>query len=118
MSGGGGGGYSLGGGGASGGGAGSGASISCDSLQIRTSLNSPNPDAVVDLIVGDLLDVIATTETGPVVVRDDQGRDVGSITSTQLLDLLACLAEGFVYSAKVTSIAGGNVKVEIRPEAA
>lgn len=115
---GGGGGYSLGGGGAGGGGAGSGASISCDTLLIRTSLNSPNPNAVADLQVGDQLKVIATTETGPVVVRDDQGRDVGSITSTQLLDLLACLAADFVYSARVTSISGGNVKVEIRPEAA
>ena len=108
-----------GGGGGLGGGGGmaASASVSCDRLIFRTPLNSPVPAVVSTLHTGDRLDVVAQTDTGPVFVQDSAGQIAGSITSTQLLDLLTCLANGFQYSAVVLAVSGGNVQVEIRPEA-
>lgn len=105
------------GGGGGGGGIRASPTISCDTLIFRTPLNSPVPAVVRSLHVGDRLDVVALSPSGPAVVRDSGGNDAGSITSTQLLDLLACIAQGFRYSAVVFAISGGTVQVEIRPEA-
>jgi hypothetical protein len=107
-----------GGGGGSGGGGGITASpsLACDKLIFQTPLNSPVPAVIVSLKKGDRLEVVAASDTGPVVVRDAKGRAAGSITSAQLLDLLACLALKFRYFATVLSVSGGNVQVEIRPE--
>lgn len=104
-----------GGGGGSGGGPPSTPKVDCSMLIFRTTLNSPKPAVIKKLKKDEVLDVVAKTTRGPVVVRTAEGEEAGSITSDQLLRLLECIEEGYSYVAIVHSISGGQVTVEIRP---
>ncbi len=85
----------------------------CLTLIIRTTLNSPKAAIVSTIKKDDILDVIAKSETGPVVVLKD-GKEAGSITDHRILSLIKCINDGHIYIAKVTGISGGTINVEIR----
>lgn len=82
----------------------------------NTVLASPVADVVATLAVGNILSVgLETAPRNRVVVRAADGRVAGAITSVQLIDMIECMTEGFVYAAEILSINGGRVEVEIRP---
>ena len=105
-----------GGGGPGPGGPSSGPGVDCSTLTFRTTLNSPDPDVVAQLNRGDILGVRAESDAGPIVAVTSEEEVVGSITSSQMAELLRCVDEGYTYVAIVRSISGGRVDVEVRPE--
>lgn len=108
------------GGGAGGGGFGpSDPGTDCQRLRFSATLQSPQPQAVAALSVGELLDVVLAPGVGttpPVVeVRRADGTIVGALIE-HLTELLRCLREGFTYVAEVRDITGGSVRVHVRPQ--
>ena len=103
------------GGGGGGGGGGPSSPVECLRLIFRTTLNSPNPTTVPKLKVNDELAVEVQGERGPVVVKTEAGEIAGSITGSQLVDLIKCIADGYDYVATVRQIEKARVEVEIRP---
>ena len=82
----------------------------------RTHLNSPDPAVVAGLTDRQVLEVFASSPTGPVLARTADGGTAGSITAGQMLRLLECIEGGTGYVAVVLSVTGGRVQVEVRPE--
>jgi hypothetical protein len=92
---------------------GSGSTDPCDIVE-ETNVNSINRSVLVTVQVGNILQV--EKEGGPPVrllVKTAPGAVLGSITSPMLAQILACIDAGHDYSAEVTSIAGGAVRVVI-----
>lgn len=86
----------------------------------QTVVNSPNPDVVPTLTVGDRLAVERKKDQAhrPLLVALNKGKEVvGSLTPRRLHEILACIDLGTVYVAVVMSRSGGKVGVEIRPVA-
>lgn len=78
-----------------------------------TNVNSPDPAIVATLAAGEVLDVVL--DQGPpvrVLVRKGT-RTLGSITSSQMRQLIDCLRNQRRYSATVLTIRGGMVQVRI-----
>lgn len=87
----------------------------CGNLSARTTLNSPQAAVIGRLKVGDVL-IVRLRIGGPeIVVALFEGQEVGSITFTQLITLIACLKQGFPYVADVLAIKGGGCEVMVRP---
>lgn len=83
---------------------------------MNTVLEAPVPEVADELQVGDELDLqLREGESVQVVVVDSLGRDAGAILA--IGRLLECLREGFRFIAKVTSVDGGAIRVEVRPSA-
>ena len=78
-----------------------------------TNVNSPDPKVVPTIKTGEYLDVVL--DAGPparILVR--KGSDVlGSITSSQMRQLIECLQNGRRYKATVLTVRGGMVQVRI-----
>lgn len=106
-----------GGSGGTGGGGGGGPSQDCSTLIFRTVLSSPKPAVVKKLSVNDRLSIDKRGDAGPAVAVTSGGEDAGSITSTKLGQMLACIDDGYKYEATVTKVNGGSVEVEVRPSA-
>lgn len=87
----------------------------CSSLIINTNISSPQAEAVRNLSVGEILDVQAIGDQGPINLYDN-GILVGSIISREMIRLLSCIAKGFEYEAEVLSIEDGEVEIQIRPK--
>ena len=87
----------------------------CRSLDFLTALASPDPDGVDALREGDVLDVDLIVERGVTVigVRPHDGAVVGTVVFEQAAQLRSCLQQGFEYQARVISIEGGIVRVQI-----
>jgi len=102
-------------GGGGGGGGGTGGPTPCSDLKFETSLSSPQSAVVSTINVGDILDVVAKSATGPALAKTESEEVAGSITAGQLLRLLECLAEGNPFEAEVLGVSGGDVRVEVRP---
>jgi hypothetical protein len=104
--------------GSGGGGGGGGGHVSegmnCSALTFRTPLNSPKPDVLATLSVGDRLRVVLVPPKGPVEVRTTKDRVAGSITSIQMVQLMNCINKGYEYEAEVKSLSGGRCDIEIR----
>jgi hypothetical protein len=77
-----------------------------------TILASPNPAVINTLVVGDILSV---TLSGVRVVAQTVSGIAGAITSAKLPEIIQCLSAGQQYAARVTTINGGAVTVEIYP---
>lgn len=101
--------------GTSGGGGGGGSSTS-DACNIDETapVNSPQPNVVRTLAVGDHLDV---SHTGPGPRRTLQliahAGIAGSLTHRGALAISQCIDAGYDYDAEVRSISGGQVIVRI-----
>ena len=102
-----------GGGGGGGGGGYASPAATCSTLVIRTTLNSPKPDVIKTLKVGEILEVSFTPPKGPVEVRKGS-RVAGSITAAEMVQLIECIAKGHKYEAVVTAINEGKVDVTVR----
>lgn len=90
-----------------------GAETSCD-IWLTTVLASPDPDAVIDLTVDDVLRVALRESPRSVVAERLDGRVVGAITQ-RAADLARCIQDGSEFIARVTGITGGAVTVDIEP---
>ncbi|MDM9628461.1 hypothetical protein QTL95_21425 [Rhizobium sp. S152] len=101
--------------GGGGGGGGAGGGNACLFTEI-TRLSSPNATVIATIQAGAVLDVHHQTQPSRVVVMTSSGQIAGSITSARLADIIECIALGQVYKARVTSIQGGLVTVEIYPQ--
>ncbi|MBC7981337.1 MAG: hypothetical protein H7Y36_12310 [Armatimonadetes bacterium] len=115
MSGSSGGSYSSGGGG---GGDGSGEAIDCYKLSERVQLSSPVPSVIGSIRVNDVLDIEVQTHSGtPLLMVMTNAKSIaGSVVPMNMASFLACIDKGVHYMAIVLDIAGGSVKVEIRPK--
>jgi hypothetical protein len=87
---------------------------SCESLSEQTTLNSVDEEVLAGVRVGQVLDVVALSSTGPLAAEDHRGAFVGSITSASLGRILECIDEGHRFVAEVKSISGGQVIVLVR----
>lgn len=90
-----------------------GAGGSCpDDLEL--TLGSPDPEAIADLEIGYVLDVLSIEEpVRGVAAFDVSGRYVGAVTR-DLVDLRSCLEQGVLYEAEVLNIRGGAITVVVR----
>lgn len=80
-----------------------------------TSLNSVSPAALRNVGPGSLLNVVFMA--GPpqrLVVQDNSGQIVGSITSRSMLQIIECIQSGRRYVAEVLGIQGGSCQVRVR----
>ena len=81
----------------------------------RTVLNSPVPDVVADLQVGNILSIeLETQPRDRVVAKTSSGLVAGGITSTRIADIIECLRKSIQYKAQVLSVTGGRVEIEVR----
>jgi hypothetical protein len=87
----------------------------CPGKPFETVLASPSPEALSDLEVDDLLDVVAVeTPARGVVAQTIDGTYVGAVVR-DILRLRQCLQEGHTYEAEVRAVDGGSITVLIRP---
>lgn len=88
----------------------------CLAVVISTQLSSPKDDVVSSLKVGDVLQVGVQTIGGnqTIVVALYEGQVAGGITSPESNRLKQCMQEGNTYTAEVTEINAGQVKVKVR----
>jgi hypothetical protein len=102
------------GGGASGGFSGGGAGGGADPcvLRFETVLASPDPAEVAALSIGDVLNVLVQDSPPAVTACAPDGRIVGGITQ-EALRLRTCIQQGHAYDAKILSISGGAVQVQV-----
>jgi len=80
-----------------------------------TSLNSVSTAALRNVGPGSLLNVVFMA--GPpqrLVVQDNSGQIVGSITSRSMLQIIECIQSGRRYVAEVLGIQGGSCQVRVR----
>lgn len=98
-----------------GGGGGNGGDTDPCNLIERTSLNSVNSTALAKLAVGDVLNVEYQEGPPKRLLAVTQGKAaVGSITSTQMVQLISCITVGNQYVATVLSIRGAQCQVQIK----
>lgn len=115
MSGGGGGSGSGGSGGRGGGGRGaSGKQARCETLAITTVLISPAPIVLATLKPKDELHIEYDTLKGPFKAVTARGDVAGVLVMKEILELINCIEDGFIYRAIVKSISGGNCTVIIK----
>jgi len=96
-----------------GGGGGGNDQVTCETLIVKTVLNSPNPEVVPHLREGEILSIELRGTS--LVAMTANGEIAGSITSTMMAKILECIRRGFKYVALVKKISGGHCDVEIRP---
>lgn len=84
----------------------------CLNLSFTTALASVDPSVLAIVSVGDVYEVEAETEKGPVVVLVE-GKRLGTILHMKDVQLLTCIFEGTDYHAKVLSVDGGKCQVQI-----
>lgn len=92
--------------------------MDCYKLSERVQLSSPVPSVIGSLKVGDVLDVEVQIhgETPLLVLLTTAKTIAGSVVPMNMVSFLTCIDKGVHYMAKVLEIAGGSVKVEIRPK--
>jgi hypothetical protein len=101
-----------------GGGGGFGSSDSgtdCQKLRFGATLQSPQPDAVEAIVIGEVLDVVLVGGAGttPVIeVQRSDGTTVGALID-HVTELLRCLQDDFQFVAEVLEISGGAVRVSV-----
>jgi len=87
---------------------------SCSSLRFTAQVTSPQPAAVAILQVGETLHIDVAQMGGQVVVRvHKNGQLVGGLAGPDATKLRNCIGDGHNYQAKVLSINGGQVRVEV-----
>ena len=92
------------------------AGTNCQQLRFSATLQSPQPDAVATITVGEELDVVLVGGVGitPVIeVQRSDGTTVGALID-HVTELLRCLQDGFQFVAEVLEISGGAVRVRVQ----
>jgi hypothetical protein len=80
----------------------------------RTILASPNPEAIDELELGEILDLVRIDQpVRGVLAKRLDGVTVGAVIR-ELVRLRECIARGVLYEAEVVSITGGAVTVDVR----
>lgn len=87
----------------------------CARLSFQATVNSPKPDVVSHLTVGDVLDVVLNPQ-GQGVVLEQHGQLAGSIVGSQVAQLVNCINSGFDFQATVVQLNGGHCVVRIEPK--
>jgi hypothetical protein len=89
------------------------AGTACGDLRFTAVLQSVQPDAAEDLVVGEVLEVGLRAGSPPVIeVRTADQILVGALIQ-RVPELLRCLQQDFRYEADVISVEGGYVRVEV-----
>jgi hypothetical protein len=85
----------------------------CESMRFETVIVSPQQVVIATLHVGDVLRLqLGSQQNRPVVdVVTNAGTRAGSITSTHLTQLIACLQGGHDYLVEVRDLNGGACRV-------
>lgn len=87
----------------------------CAALVFDTQLSSPKQAVVANIQVGDELSVATQTVGGTtVVVVLHNGQVAGGLASPLVLRLRECIASGTQYTATVTAVNGGQVRVRVK----
>lgn len=88
----------------------------CDSLTINTQLSSPKPEVVKHIRVGDGLDVaVQQGQNTTVIVVLFNGEVAGGLAAPEIGRLRTCIESGTQYSAQVTGLSDGQVRVRVTP---
>jgi hypothetical protein len=87
----------------------------CSRLSFQATVNSPKPDVISHLTVGDVLNVALNPE-GQGVVLGHNGQLAGSIVGSHVVQLVNCINSGFDYQATVVQLNGGHCVVRIDPK--
>lgn len=87
----------------------------CKTLLMEATLLSPAPLIIATLKPNDILFMKYIPPKGPVRIVTEYGDVAGTIAGKDLLELINCLEEGFIYKVIVKSISGGNCAVIIKP---
>lgn len=85
----------------------------CNRLSFETAVQSPAPEVVARLIIGDILNVVLEGR----IVFVYSGRDrVGTLIFPALSRLIDCLEQDFAFVAEITYLSGPDCRVRIRPQ--
>jgi hypothetical protein len=87
----------------------------CARLSFQATVNSPKPDIVTHLTVGEVLNVLLNSQ-GQGIVLEQNGQLAGSIVSSHVAQLINCINSGFDYQATVVLLNGGHCVVRIDPK--
>ena len=88
---------------------------SCAALVFDTQLSSPKQAVVATIQVGDeLLVSTQTVSATTVVVVLHNGQVAGGLASPLVQRLRECMASGTQYTATVTAVNGGQVRVRVK----
>ncbi|MDV2904160.1 hypothetical protein [Phytobacter diazotrophicus] len=88
--------------------------IACEKLTFITQLSSPQAHVVNTLTVGDILGIMQQVQGGQsVTVAVFNGNVAGGIASPKVRRMRVCISNGTTYLAKVLSINGGQVQVQV-----
>lgn len=87
----------------------------CARLTFQATINSPKPIVVGQLKVGDSLDVVLNPQVQGVILEHN-AQTAGSLTGTQVAQLINCINSGFEYQAVVVQLNGGQCVVRIEPK--
>ena len=84
----------------------------CGNLVFNAVINSPQPSVVGRLTIGESL-LLALGPGSQSVIVLHNGDVAGSLTGTQVAQLINCLNSGFIYHAIVVSLNGGKCVVRV-----
>ena len=87
----------------------------CARLTFQATINSPKPTVIGQLKVGDSLEVLLNPQ-GQGVILEHNVQLAGSLTGTQVAQLINCINSGFEYKAVVVQLNGGQCVVRIEPQ--
>lgn len=85
----------------------------CSRLSFRAPITSPKPQLLKALKVGDVLDIKLDPNPPHTVSVTSHGSPVGTLTGSDISELVRCIQNGFEYEAKVLEIRGGTCIVEV-----
>ena len=87
----------------------------CSRLSFQATVNSPKPDVINHLTLGDVLDVALNPQRQGVVLERN-GQLAGSIVGSHVAQLVNCINSSFDYQATVVQLNGGHCVVRIDPK--
>ncbi len=91
--------------------------VACEEIKFTTQLASPQPQVVIALTVGQVLQVrIVPIQAAQVLVAQAFGVTVGSLVGSNATRLRECILAGHEYTARVVKINGGQVTVDVEHE--
>lgn len=88
----------------------------CEDLKQHSTLTGPEPENVESLSIGELLEIKLITKGNReiLVVEDEDGNEIGTLTHSGRENLIECINKGYIYVAEIWNIDGGSVDVNIR----
>jgi hypothetical protein len=93
---------------------GSGSSSSnCNNIAVKGTVSSPDPAVLATLTVGDKVDIIVRTTTGPLQAVTKDARVLGSVLVASANTIIECIAEGNSFEGTITLIRGGHCELLI-----